>query len=56
MGGGPGVSGPASLSYAAVTQPYDSEDKGKVPDDGWSISVANPTMAELDVVVFVACL
>ncbi len=55
VGGGPDVSGPASQSHVAVTEPFDSDDKGKVPDDGWSISVANPTMAEMDVVVFAAC-
>ena len=32
------------------TQPIDSDDKGKVPDDGWAITIANPTMAEMDVV------
>jgi len=56
VGGGPSVSGPASLSYTAVTKPYDNKDKGTVPDDGWSITVANPTTAELDVVVYITCL
>ncbi len=38
-----------------VTEPFDNEDKGNVPDDGWTITVANPTMAEMDVVVYAAC-
>ena len=55
VGGGPSVSGPASQSHVARTRPLDSDDKGEVPDDGWEITVANPTMAEMDVVVWVAC-
>ena len=55
VGGGPSVSGPASQSHVAKTAPFDSDDKGKVPDDGWSITVANPSMAEMDVVVYAVC-
>jgi len=55
VGGGPDVSGPASQAHVAVTAPFDSDDKGKTPDDGWTIKVGNPTMAEMDVVVYAVC-
>jgi len=55
VGGGPSVSGPASQSHVAKTAPLDDGDKNKVPDDGWQITVVNPSMAEMDVVVYAAC-
>ena len=55
VGGGPSVSGPASQSHVVETAPFDSDDKGKVPDDGWSITIGNPSMTEMDVIVWAAC-
>ena len=55
VGGGPGVSGPASLSYVAVTKPYDNKDKGKVPTTGGRSRSRIRRCAELDVVVYATC-
>ena len=55
VGGGPSLSGPASQAHVARTAPLDSGDKGKVPDDGWEITVGNPSGTEMDVVVYAAC-
>jgi hypothetical protein len=55
VGGGPDVSGSASQVHVAKTAPFDSDDKDKVPDDGWSITIGDPSMAEVDVVVYAAC-
>ena len=54
-GGGAALGPPASQAHVVKTQPIDSDDKGKVPDDGWAITIANPTMAEMDVVAYAAC-
>jgi hypothetical protein len=55
VGGGPSVSGPASQTHVVVTAPVDTDDRGKVPDDGWTITVSNPAAAEIDVVVYAVC-
>ncbi len=54
-GGGPDVSGAPSATHLVKSQPLDSGDKGKIPDDGWKVTVSNPTLTEIDVVAYAAC-
>ncbi len=55
VGGGPSLSGPSSQAHVAVTAPTDLGDKDKVPDDGWTMTVANPAGTEIDAVLWVVC-
>lgn len=56
VGGGGESTGPASQNHLSVSVPYDSGDKGKVPDDGWKVTYANPGATEQDFVSSAVCL
>ena len=41
MGGGAFVTGDVEDAHLVKTVPYDSKDKGKLPEDGWSVTFSN---------------
>jgi hypothetical protein len=54
-GGGASASKDASNAHLVKTIPIDSKDKGKVPDDGWSIVYENDGIVKQKFTAYVVC-